>query len=108
LIKIILTVNPTKLDFNHTVFHRVSSETVIYQDVPVYPGEPLTFSGMVKTSNVAGGNGAYFKVEFYHNETPPASPTLIGDPIQTGYVLGTQDDFVKLTTLSEALLTSVK
>jgi RHS repeat-associated protein len=102
LIKIILTVNPTKLDFNHTVFHRVSSETVIYQDVPVYPGEPLTFSGMVKTSNVAGGNGAYFKVEFYHNETPPASPTLIGDPIQTGYVLGTQDDFVKLTTLANA------
>ncbi|MEL7568269.1 MAG: RHS repeat-associated core domain-containing protein, partial [Dehalobacterium sp.] len=67
-----------------------------YQDVPVHGGEPLTFSGMVKTSNVTG-TGAYCKIDYYN-----ASNNLIsGSTVQTGYVTGTQD-FTRLTSLATA------
>ncbi len=36
----------------------------VYQDVPTYGGEPLTFSGMVNTSGLNGK--AYYKIDYYN------------------------------------------
>ena len=58
-----------------------------YQDVPVYPGEPLTFSGVIITDNVSGGNGAYYKIDYYD----AANSLIAGSTVQTGYIAGTRD-----------------
>lgn len=75
---------------------KIQGAGTIYQDVPVYPGEPLTFSGMVRTDSVTG-NGAYYKVDYYN----AANSLISGATVQTGYVTGTQD-FTRLTGLAEA------
>ena len=73
-----------------------SSTSTIYQEMPTYGGEPLTFSGMVKTNNVTG-NGAYYRIDYYD-----ASNQLIsGATVQTGNVAGTQD-FTRLSGLANA------
>ena len=73
----------------------------IYQNVPVYPLEPLTFSGMARTNNVAG-TGAYFQVDFYNQ-----SGQLIQQdpPARTGSLTGTQEgsaNFTRLTCIADA------
>ncbi|MHB1418241.1 MAG: RCC1 domain-containing protein [Bacillota bacterium] len=82
--------NSAKLTFSST------ATGYVYQDVPVYSGEPLTFSGNVKTNNVTG-NGANFKIEYFNSTGQSLSPV----PIQTGYVTGTQD-FTRLSSLAIA------
>ncbi len=76
--------------------HPTNNITTFYQDVPVYGGEPLTFSGMVKTDGV-NGNGAYYKIDYYN----ASNNLLTGTTVQTGYVTGTQD-WTRLTTAATA------
>ncbi|ATW27221.1 RHS repeat-associated core domain-containing protein [Candidatus Formimonas warabiya] len=75
---------------------KIQAAGTIYQNVPVYGGEPLTFSGMVKTSNVTG-NGACYKIDYYDS----GNNLITGSTVQTGYVTGTQD-FTMLTSLASA------
>jgi|GEM_PF-3214627 RHS repeat-associated core domain len=80
---------------------RFNGSTTAYQDVPTYGGEPLTLSGMVKTSGIRDytGRGAYLKVDYYDSEDQ-----LIPDAsVETGRVTGTQD-FTLLSTLATAPL----
>jgi len=68
----------------------------LHQDVPVYGGEPLTLSGMVKTDNVSG-NGAYYKVEYLDS----GMQLIPGTTVETGRITGTRD-FTRLTCLATA------
>ncbi|MGD0855669.1 MAG: RHS repeat-associated core domain-containing protein [Dehalococcoidia bacterium] len=75
----------------------MQSAGTVYQDVPVHGNEPLTFSGMVRTSGVSGGNGVYCKIDYYN-----ASNNLIsGASVQTGYVTGTQG-WTRLSAIATA------
>jgi len=74
-----------------------SGTATLYQDVPVYPGEMLTLSGMVKVSNVEAGDGAYYKIDYYDNSP---TPQLIST-FQTGYLTGS-NDWTRLVCLANA------
>lgn len=91
--------------------HDNSSTSTIYQNIPVYGGEPLTFSGMVKVSNV-NGTGAYFKLEYYNASNviiphglDPDNPT--STVLQTSFVTGNKD-FTRLSSLATAPATAKK
>lgn len=67
-----------------------------FQVVPVYGGELLTLSGMVRTTSISG-NGAYYKVEFRDNY----DQVIPNATVETGYVTGTQD-WTRLSTIASA------
>lgn len=77
--------------------HITSSGGIItlYQDVPVYGGEPMTFSGIARTN----GPTVYFKIDYQD-----ASKNIIpGATVQTSSITGTSGYFyTKLTCLADA------
>lgn len=75
--------------------HTSNRSSNIRQGVNVYGGEPLTFSGMVKTENV-NGTGAYFIIEYYNS----LSQLITGATVQTGFTTGTQD-YTRLTCVAD-------
>ena len=95
--------NQVAWEGTHSLTENYSSDGYlnVYQDVSVYGGEPLTFSGMVKTNSVIGN--AYFRIDYYD-----ASNNLISNAsVETGYVSGTQD-WTRLTTIATAYETAKK
>ncbi|NPV90329.1 MAG: RHS repeat protein [Firmicutes bacterium] len=98
-------------DYSGMINKTTSGTYAFYQDVPVYGGEPLTLSGMVRPENVVG-TGAYLQLEYYDS-----SGALISTPLQTSKLTGTQedsdeedgiDDFTQLTLLADAPANAVK
>jgi RHS repeat-associated protein len=78
------------------IINSTGSTSYMFQDVPVYSGEPLTFSGMAKTDNVTG-TGVYYKIDYYNQ----SNQLIQGATVQTGYLIGTQD-FARLSCLATA------
>lgn len=75
----------------------INSDSV-YQDVPVYGGESLTFSGMVYNYSLIEGARTYFKLEFLTQ----AKESIPGAEIRTGYINRLTDGYIRLTNLAVA------
>ncbi len=73
---------------------------ITYQDVPTYGGEPLTFSGMIKTSGLSG-TGAYYKIDYYNASGDNSNNLISGASVQTSYATGTQD-WTRLSMIATA------